>query len=424
MGVAATQFVIVLPFVALAALSINLLVVWALSCYVRGNNEPSCPSPREEDLPPVLVQLPLYNEPRVVERLLLAVAALDWPRDRLRIQVLDDSTDETANIAEMLVCALRLQAVDILHLRRVHRDGFKAGALASGLAIDDSPFIAIFDADFIPPRDFLRRAVPPLLNDERLGFTQARWEHTNGLENHLTVAQAMMIDAHFMVEQRARSKTRLLLQFNGTCGVWRRAAIESAGGWAGDTLCEDFDLSIRARLAGWSGLLIEDLTVPGEIPASPSAWQAQQFRWMKGFMQVGRKMLPKVWCSELPFVTKLGLTLHIGQSLCYPLMFLVLVETSLLLVSGTKGLESVALFGGSATIFGIGSSVLCLATGSIVLNRRSQSQFVSALTVTILLNAGLMLSNTCAMVEGLTGSTNNFVRTPKRGSHGGATCSE
>jgi GT2 family glycosyltransferase len=410
------EWIAAAPFAFLAVLSLNLLALCtALPLTARRQRRSLAGVNLPTDLPRVLIQLPVYNEPEVVARALRAAAALEWPRDRLRIQLLDDSTDVTSDVAAALAGAFNEQGFDVRHVRRRDRQGYKAGALANGLTQDDSPFIAIFDADFVAPADFLRRAMSALLADETLAFVQARWEHLNRLESPLTVAQAMMIDAHFMIEQRARSRTRLILPFNGTCGIWRRVAIDSAGGWSGDTLCEDLDLSLRARLAGWRALFLENIAVPGELPATLAAWRSQQFRWTKGFIQVGRKLFAKVWRSDLPFLAKLGFMLQISQPFCYPLTALSLLSTFFLLLDPERGTEELSFCGGTAALLGLGASALCLGTAAFSLTRGRWLRFPLAIATILLLNAGLLVSNSRAVVEGLIGTKSAFVRTPKRG---------
>lgn len=409
----------VLPLATLAALALNLFVLWTAGRLISWRRpQRACSPVGDHEAPPVLIQLPIYNETAVVVRLAWAIAALDWPRDRLHVQLLDDSTDGTQDVTAALAESLRQDGLDITCIRRSERRDFKAGALANGLAQDACPFVAIFDADFVPPPDFLRRALAPLLADERLGFAQARWEHLNAEENPLTAAQAMMIDAHFVIEQAVRSSTRLLLPFNGTCGVWRRQAIEEAGGWSGDTLCEDLDLSIRARLAGWRGIFLPDLAVPGELPASLAGWRAQQFRWTKGFAQVARKLLGRVWRSDMPLTAKLALTVQTGQTACYPLTALSVIGTLVLLTDQDDRLLSLA--GGTVATLGIGGSALCLITGAVVLKRRNLVRFPIVFTATLLLNAGLMVSNSRAVWEAMAGVKSAFVRTPKQGNVRGA----
>src|SRR5690606_38297946 len=241
-------------------------------------------------LPTVTVQLPLYNEATVVERLLLATAGLDYPSDKLEIQVLDDSTDETRTIAEATVSALRANGVDIKYVRRPNRHGYKAGALDYGLGLAKGELIAIFDADFVPQPTFLRDLVGHF-QDPRVGMVQTRWGHMNREHSLLTSVQALMLDGHHLVENRARFGAGCMFNFSGTGGVWRRAAIDAAGGWQHDTLTEDLDLSYRAQLAGWRFVYRPDVITPAELPEGMSAFRAQQYRWAKGTVQTARKLL-------------------------------------------------------------------------------------------------------------------------------------
>jgi cellulose synthase/poly-beta-1,6-N-acetylglucosamine synthase-like glycosyltransferase len=409
------------PFVALSALGFNLFVLWTVGQIVVPKREHASAEPElppDGDLPPVLVQLPTYNELSVVQRLITAIVALDWPRDRLRIQLLDDSTDGTEALLAELVESFRADGFAITLIHRTDRSGFKAGALANGLTCDDSPFVAIFDADFLPPAHFLRRALAPLIADERLAFAQARWEHLNYGENPLTAAQAIMIDAHFVIEQRVRSHTSLVLPFNGTCGVWRRAAIDDAGGWSADTLCEDLDLSIRSRLRGWRAIYLPDLAVPGELPATLAGWRAQQFRWTKGFAQVARKLLGRVWASDLPLAAKMALTMQTLQTACYPLSALSLIATLYLLMDQNSGHKLLSVLGGTVGLLGMGGSALCLLTAFMVLKRPNWLAFPLLFATVMVLNTGLMVSNSRAVFEALIGSKSAFVRTPKRGARG------
>jgi cellulose synthase/poly-beta-1,6-N-acetylglucosamine synthase-like glycosyltransferase len=413
------QALAVLPLAALAVLGTNLIVLWAASQLVRPRPWLQARISIEDDqLPRVLVQLPLFNESAVVGRLTRAVAALDWPRDRLKVQLLDDSTDGTQDISAAIAERLQRDGLDIVCIHRADRHHFKAGALGNGLAQDDSPFVAIFDADFVPQPDFLRHALAPLLADDRLAFAQARWEHLNPGESPLTAAQAMLIDAHFAIEQQLRSNTELLLPFNGTCGVWRRQAIDEAGGWSGDTLCEDLDLAIRARLKGWSGVFLPNLAVPGELPATIAGWRAQQFRWTKGFAQVARKLLGQVWRSKLPLAAKLAMTMQTGQTACYPLAGLSALGSLALLATNHGDTALLSRAGGIVAILGIGGSMLCTATGGIVLKRRNLARFPFIFITALLLNAGLIISNSRAVWEAIVGTRSAFVRTPKRGSFG------
>jgi len=246
------------------------------------------PLPAEDALPAVLVQIPTFNEGRLVRRVLDSVVSLDWPRDRLQIQLLDDSTDASAEIARATIAEFRFRGHDVTLIQRSHRAGFKAGALRAGLACSSQPFVAVFDADYVPSPDFLRRCLRPLLDDPHLAFVQARCDFLNARENRITHAQQVILESHFAVEQPARCWAGQFLPFNGTGGVWRRAAIEAAGGWHGDTLTEDLDLSYRAQMRGWRALYLVSVAVPGELPDSLASWGMQQCRWNKGFAQTTR----------------------------------------------------------------------------------------------------------------------------------------
>src|SRR5207253_21949 len=274
--------------------------------------------------PPVTVQLPLYNERYVARRLLQAAANLDYPSDKLEIQVLDDSTDDTKGIVAEMVQRLQALGVDIVHMLRVERTGFKAGALAAGLEKARGEFVAIFDADFVPPSDFLRRTIP-YFAESRVGVVQTRWGHLNQDFSLLTRAQSLGIDGHFGVEQTARCGGHLLLNFNGTAGIWRRSAIEDAGGWAHDTLTEDLDLSYRAQLRQWQILYVPEIVCPAELPVVISGFKSQQRRWAKGSIQTAVKLLPLVLSSELSLWTKYQAFVHLTYYMIHRLMLVVAV---------------------------------------------------------------------------------------------------
>ncbi|HND64330.1 MAG TPA: glycosyltransferase [Elusimicrobiota bacterium] len=296
---------------------------WILFLYWRHYKSraplPTPPDPIE--WPRVTVQLPLYNEFYVVERLLASVAALDYPSNKLQIQVLDDSTDESRALAERLVAEHRGRGLEIQHVARSDRRGFKAGALANGLKSATGEFVAIFDADFLPPADFLRRTLPWFV-DPGLGMVQARWGHVNTGYSLLTRLQALLLDGHFLLEHTARNRSGAFFNFNGTAGVWRRRTIEEAGGWADDTLTEDLDISYRAQMTGWRFLFLPELVCPAELPVDMGAFRNQQHRWTKGALQVAKKILPALWKSPAPFFVKLESTVHLTSNLAYPLVLL------------------------------------------------------------------------------------------------------
>ncbi len=373
----------------------------------------------DDECPSVLVQLPIYNERFVIERLIDAVAAFDWPADRLRIQVLDDSTDETVDVVERAVRRHRRAGVHITHVRRADRSGYKAGALKAGLKLDHAPFVAMFDADFIPQPEFLRHALRPLVKDSRVGMVQARWGHLNRGDGLLTRAQAVLLDGHFVMEHGARFRSGRFFNFNGTAGVWRRDAIDEAGGWAADTLCEDLDLSYRAQLAGWRFVYLQDLVVPAELPPDAAAFKSQQHRWAKGSIQAARKLLPTVWRSDQRLAVKLESTFHMCNNLAYlgmAALVLLLPPAILLRASGDWLLwlsVDVPVF--VAATFNL---LLFYALSEREVDRGSWVGRLALVPLVIALGAALTPNNSRAVVEALRGQESPFVRTPKGGRRG------
>jgi cellulose synthase/poly-beta-1,6-N-acetylglucosamine synthase-like glycosyltransferase len=356
----------------------------------------------------VTIQLPIFNEKYTIERLLKAVTKLDYPSDRLQIQVLDDSTDNTANLTRQLVDEYKSRGINIEWVHRVDRRGYKAGALSNGLQNATGELIAIFDADFIPQPDWLKKTVP-LFKNRKLGCLQTRWGHTNRKFNSLTQVEAMAIDGHFIVEQAVRSQNDFFLNFNGTAGLWRRACIEDAGGWQWDTLTEDLDLSYRAQMRGWKIDYLPDVVVPAELPAHVDAFKNQQFRWAKGSFQVVRKILPRIFDdTKLPFHIRLLAVLHLTGYGVHPLMLALLILT---LPVGLLAPDAFRLFPLSI-LAGIGPPLLYLtakATHSPPLLERIK--LLPLLTIT---GFGLCLNTSVAVIEGLLGKGGSvFVRTPK-----------
>jgi cellulose synthase/poly-beta-1,6-N-acetylglucosamine synthase-like glycosyltransferase len=366
-------------------------------------------------LPFVTTQLPIYNELNVAERIIDAVAAFDYPPDRCEIQVLDDSTDETGKIIAKKVTALKDSGINIRHIIRPHRKGFKAGALRYGMERAKGELIAIFDADFVPPRDFLIKSVPFFIMDHGLGLVQARWTHLNADKSLITKLQSMGINGHFMVEQSARNWNALMMNFNGTAGVLRKEAIEDAGNWQADTLTEDMDLSYRMQLAGWHCRYVLDLIAPAEIPEDINAFKNQQFRWAKGSIQTAIKLLPRVWRSGFSTFCKIQATLHMTHYLIHPLMaYLALVSPVLLLAAEIEFSDPVFI----ALI----TALVIASTGPSRLYFVAERQVggcwaerLRYLPLLILLGCGLAISNTRAVMEAVTGKNSDFVRTPKQG---------
>jgi len=287
--------------------------------FLKNRKRESVPAGRFEKLPVVTVQLPIFNEVYVVERLLRSVSKLDYPRDRLQIQVLDDSTDETREITADCAAELRKRGFDVELIHRADRTGFKAGALERGLATARGEFVCILDADFVPPPHLLRETVD-FFTDPKVGMIQTRWGHLNRGYSLLTRVQAMFLDGHLVLEQTARSRSGRFFNFNGTAGLWRKSCIEEAGGWQHDTLTEDLDLSYRAQLAGWKFIFLPDVVTPAELPVDMNGFKSQQHRWTKGSIQTCKKLLPEIWRSKLPMPIKLEATGHLVSNFAYLLL--------------------------------------------------------------------------------------------------------
>lgn len=365
------------------------------------------PLPLVENWPSVTVQLPIYNERHVVNRLLNAVTQLDYPRDKLTIQVLDDSTDSTQDMIATQVARLQRTGLNIGHIRREVRSGYKAGALAYGTAQTTSEILAVFDADFVPPADFLKRTVPYMIADPQLGIVQTRWGHLNADENWLTRAQALSVDAHFVVEQTARNRAGWLLTFNGTGGLWRRACIIEAGGWDDSTLTEDLDLSYRAQLAGWRYQFLPEIEVPGELPPQLAAYKQQQARWAKGNTQCLIKLFIPVWRGPLTLTQRIMAMQHLCQYLPHPLMLILLLLTPPLMVAGTLQQLPLAPLG----LVGIAPPIL-YAIGQRKLYANWKQRLL-AFPFLMLLGTGIIWNNTLAVLGALGGKTGEFQRTPK-----------
>lgn len=372
----------------------------------------------EASLPVVTTQIPLYNEINVAERIIRAVAAIDYPRQLHEIQVLDDSNDETCAVVDKVANELRQDGFLVSVVRRENRIGYKAGALEAGMVECTGEFIGIFDSDFIPPADFYRRILPHLWADAKCGMVQARWDHLNQEDCWLTRGQALGVDGHFIIEQTARSRGGLFMNFCGTAGVWRRAAIEEAGGWEHDTVTEDLDLSYRAQLKGWGVYYVPSLLVPAELPPTYTAYKSQQYRWAKGTMQTARKLLPTLWRSGESFRRKLQATVHLTHySLHLQMATLALLILPLMLTfSAEIGLfRSILLF--SLLI----PAAAGPSTGYLVSQYHGYpgdwKRRVRRLPFLLVLGFGISLSNARAVLHGLFSNDSTFVRTPKVGEH-------
>ena len=386
----------------------------------RARRHPLPVPPPPADWPRVTVQLPVYNERYVVERLIDAVCATEYPRDRLQVQVLDDSTDDTATIAAAAVGRHRAAGVDIVHVRREAPTGFKAGALAHGLRTATGEFIVVFDADFVPGPDVVRRAIP-WFADPAVGMVQVRWGHVNRAYSLLTRVQALLLDGHFLLEHTARHRSGRFFNFNGTAGLWRRAAIADAGGWQHDTLTEDLDLSYRAQLAGWRFVFLPDVVAAAELPVDMNGFKSQQHRWAKGSVQTARKLLGAVWRCPLPWRTKLEATVHLTSNLSYLLLLaLAVLAFPTVWVRHEQGWSlwwmwlDVVVVGLAVCSLGLFYACAGFAGGGAW---RGALRLLPALMA---LGIGLAVNNAAAVLEALAGHVSPFRRTPKYGVRGRA----
>jgi cellulose synthase/poly-beta-1,6-N-acetylglucosamine synthase-like glycosyltransferase len=380
--------------------------------YMRYRDKEPRPGAALDPLPVVTIQLPLYNELYVADRLIEAVCKIEYPRDLLEVQVLDDSTDETRSVAEMSVRRLAAQGVDIKYYHRTDRKGYKAGALEAGLKVARGELIGIFDADFIPPQDFLQRLLPHF-SEPRVGMVQARWGHINRDYSLLTKIQAILLDGHFVLEHGGRNRGGRFFNFNGTAGVWRRTAIEEAGGWQHDTLTEDLDLSYRAQLRGWRFVFVSDLIAPAEVPVEMNAFKSQQHRWAKGSIQTCRKLLPRILQSNLPLGIKIEAFFHLTANFNYPLMcILSMLMFPSMVIRYNMGWYEMLLI--DVPLFFAATFSFC--NFYIVCQREIHKDWLARLRyVPFLMSVGIGLSinNTRAVLEALFNTPTEFARTPK-----------
>jgi cellulose synthase/poly-beta-1,6-N-acetylglucosamine synthase-like glycosyltransferase len=392
---------------------------WLTTLYLRSKKKaPKPPEPLEE-LPRVTIQLPIYNERYVVERLLEAVTHVDYPHELLEIQLLDDSTDETRIVASRLVSEYAQAGYPVVYLHRDNRRGFKAGALEAGLANATGEFIAIFDADFVPAPDVIRRMLP-YFTDPKVGVVQGRWTWINREYSALTEVEAIVLDGHFVIEHGGRSFSGRFFNFNGTAGMWRRCAIDDAGGWQHDTLTEDTDLSYRAQLRGWKFIYDPTIECPSELPVEVNAFKQQQARWAKGLTQTGRKILPGVWRSDQPLKIKLEATFHLTANSAYPLMVLFsLILLPAMIVRFYQGwfqmlyLDLPLFLASTCTV----SSFYIVAQRELYPKRWKRSiKYIPFLMAT---GIGLSVLNAKVVLEALLGVKSEFVRTPKYRVEGG-----
>lgn len=413
------------PLLAVYGVALVLLFAYGTNCYVliyyhhRGRRR-AAPVPSlgpDDPHPHVTVQLPLYNEQYVARRVIEAAGRLRYPKDRLQIQVLDDSTDETSGIVAEAVAELQRRGLDVEHLRRSDRAGFKAGALAAGLLRAKGEFVAIFDADFVPPEDFLERTIAGF-REPRVAVVQTRWDHLNRDYSLLTRAQAIGIDGHFSVEQGARCWGGLLLNFNGTAGIWRKTAITDAGGWTHDTLTEDLDLSYRAQLRGWRILFLPDVACPAELPVQVAGFKAQQRRWATGTIQTAKKLIPELLRASLPAWVKLQAILHLTHYLVHPLMLSVVLLSVPLLYLGGTARNPGALF----ILVTLVAVSTCGPSSLYVYGQRQLgrgwARRLRGMPFMMVIGVGIAVSNSVAILRALVARSTQFVRTPKFGISG------
>jgi cellulose synthase/poly-beta-1,6-N-acetylglucosamine synthase-like glycosyltransferase len=406
------DIVLISYFVALSILFIfglhGFIMIYYYNKYknVKHKQKPECIPDAK-----VTIQLPLYNELYVVERLIETVCEIDYPKELLEIQVLDDSTDETVNIVSAMVEKKKAEGFDICHIRRGSREGYKAGALKEGLRIAKGEFVAIFDADFIPQKEFLKKTLS-FFSDDKVGMVQTRWEHLNGDYSMLTKAQALALDGHFVIEQSVRNKAGFFINFNGTGGVWRKSCIVDAGNWHADTLAEDLDLSYRAQLNGWRFVYLKDFTSPAELPNEISALKTQQFRWTKGHIETAKKILPLVWKSSVPFRVKMQATVHLTSNLVFPFILLAaILNVPLIFIKNSGSHEA---------YFAVMSIFVLAFVSSFMFYLYSQRDIRTDWRKKIVLfplfmagSMGFAVNNSRAVIEGLLSRKSEFVRTPK-----------
>ena len=383
--------------------------------YMKNKDKAPAPLPPLKDLPPVTVQLPIFNEMYVADRLIAAVCELDYPRELLEIQVLDDSTDETRDIAELAVRRYAAKGFDIHYLHRVDRTGYKAGALEAGLKCASGHFVAIFDADFVPPSDFLMRTLPYFATDPKIGMVQARWGHINQDYSLLTKIQSILLDAHFVLEHGSRNRSGCFFNFNGTAGIWRREVIPDAGGWQHDTLTEDLDLSYRAQLRGWRFVFLPDLVSPAEVPVEMNSFKSQQHRWAKGSIQTCMKLLPQILRSKQPLAVKAEAFFHLSANFNYLLMsILSILMFPSMYVRYSMGWTEMMLI--DIPLFAAATLSFCnfymVSQRELYPDWKTRLKYLPFL---MSIGIGLCVNNTRAVIEAIFRKQSEFARTPKYG---------
>ena len=384
--------------------------------YMRHKDDaPRTDLPELSPLPRVTIQLPIFNEMYVVDRLVDAVCRIDYPKELLDIQVLDDSTDETTSVSELAVRRWAAQGFDITFLHRTDRTGYKAGALDEGLKVAKGQYVAIFDADFVPSADFLRKTLPHFANP-KVGMVQARWGHINREYSMLTRIQSILLDGHFVLEHGSRNRSGCFFNFNGTAGIWRREAIAGGGGWQHDTLTEDLDLSYRTQLAGWQFVFLQDLVAPAEVPVEMNSFKSQQHRWAKGSIQTCMKLLPRIFAAPVPFKVKAEAFFHLTANFNYLLMIVLSVLMfPAMYVRYNMGWYEMLLIDVPfffAATFSVGNFYMVCQRQLFPDTWKSQLKHVPLLMA---IGIGLAVNNARAVIEALIGKQTEFARTPKYG---------
>ena len=414
MDIASTIWVVCYFLVLFGLSAYGLHRYTMIYLFLKHSRQKPVPLRSFEELPPVTVQLPIFNELHVVKRLIRAVGALNYPKEKLQIQVLDDSTDETRELCQKEVDALKADGYDIELIHRVDRTGFKAGALENGMETAKGEFIFILDADFVPQPEILHEMIH-FFTDEKIGMIQTRWGHLNRKYSLLTRIQAMFLDGHLILEQTARSRSGRFFNFNGTGGIWRKSCIEDAGGWQHDTLTEDLDLSYRAQMKGWKFIFLKDVVTPAELPVDMDGFKSQQHRWTKGSIQTCKKMLGRIWSSDLPFIIKLEATVHLTSNFAYLLLIFlcILIHPAMQPAAGWQRvmLLDIPIF--LMAFLSVGLFYVC--SQMALYPKWKWLKEIIYLPVLLALGIGMSINNGKAVLEALFNRQSDFIRTPKYG---------